>query len=114
MKGNKKCNGLRERYVEDILEDVRTEVTKHIIHRNWCPKCRKMVEPVVTDALPKVTIGNGIVVLSAWLHFALVNTILQILEIFNFHLQFDRAIASKFPVFFVDIFHPSLLCFALL
>ena len=84
----KKCSGSRERYVEDILEDVRTEVTKHIIHRDWCPKCRKMVEPVVPDALPKATIGNGILVLSAWLHFALGNTISQILEVFNFHLQF--------------------------
>jgi transposase len=84
----KKCSGSRERYVEDILKDVRTEVTKHIIHRDWCPKCRKMVEPVVPDALPKATIGNGILVLSAWLHFALGNTISQILEVFNFHLQF--------------------------
>jgi len=87
----KKCNGSRDRYVEDILEDVRTEVIKHVIHRDWCPQCRKMVEPVVPDALPRAPIGNGIVVLSAWLHFALGNTISQILEVFNFHLQFKMS-----------------------
>jgi len=65
--------------------------TKHIIHRDWRPKCRKVVEPVVTEALPKATIGNGIVVLSAWLHFALGNTISHILEVFNFHLQFQMS-----------------------
>ena len=87
----KKCNSSRDRYVEEILQDVRTEVIQHVIHRDWCPQCRKMVEPVVPDALPKATIGNGIVVLSAWLHFSLGNTISQILEVFNFHLQFKMS-----------------------
>jgi len=96
----KRCSGCRERYVEDILEDVRTEVTKHLIHRDWCPKCRKMVEPVVPDALPKATIGNGILVLSAWLHFALGNTISQILEVFNFHLRFKMSAGGL-----VDMWH---------
>ncbi len=84
----KECSGTRERIIEDIPEDVRVETVKHVIHRDWCPNCRKAVEPIVTDALPKSSIGNGIVVLCAWLHFALGNTISQILEVFNFHLQF--------------------------
>ncbi len=87
----KKCSGSRERYIEDILDDVRVEVTKHIIHRDWCCRCRKMVEPIVPDALPKATIGNGILVLSAWLHFSLGNTLSQILEVFNFHLRFKMS-----------------------
>ena len=84
----KQCGGTRERVIEDIPQDVRVETVKHVIHRDWCPNCRKAVEPIVTDALPKSSIGNGIVVLCAWLHFALGNTISQILEVFNFHLQF--------------------------
>ena len=84
----KACTDSRERYVEDILDEVRVEVTQHIIHRDWCSACRKMVEPVVAVALPKAQIGNGILVLSAWLHFALGTTISQILAVFNFHLQF--------------------------
>jgi len=84
----KECSGACDRYIEDVLEDVRVEVTRHIIHRDWCPCCRRMVEPVLPDALPKSTIGNGILVLSVWLHFSLGNTISQILAVLNFHLQF--------------------------
>jgi hypothetical protein len=85
----KPCKGTRHRYIEDIPEGVRVEVTRHLIHRDWCPACRKMVEPVVPDALPNATIGNRLLVMSAWLHFALGNTISQILSVFNFHLQFN-------------------------
>jgi hypothetical protein len=62
-------------------------VTEHTIHRDWCPRCRKHVEPVVPDALPKATLGNRVLVLSAWLHYGLGNTLSQIVEIFNHHLQ---------------------------
>jgi len=34
---------------------------------------------VITEALPNSSIGNGLLVLSAWLHFALAATISQIL-----------------------------------
>ena len=84
----KKCNVSRKRYIEDIPDDVHVEVTEHTIHRDWCPHCRKMVEPKVPDALPNATIGNRLLVMSAWLHYALGNTISQILSVFNFHLQF--------------------------
>src|SRR5690606_38403000 len=81
------CAETRERYTEDIPE-VEPVVTKHTIHRDWCPNCKKKVEPPVTDALPGSQIGNRVLVLSAWLHFALGNTLSQITEVFNFHLQF--------------------------
>jgi len=83
-----KCHVSRKRYIEDISQNVHVEVTEHTIHRDWCPRCRKMVEPKVPDALPNATIGNRLVVISAWLHYALGNTISQILSVFNFHLQF--------------------------
>jgi hypothetical protein len=41
----------------------------------------------VPDALPNATLGNRVLVLSAWLHYALGNTLSQIVEVFNFHLQ---------------------------
>jgi transposase len=87
----KRCSTTRQRIIEDIPETVRVEVVRHVIHRDWCPHCRKAVEPKVTDALPQSSIGNGIVVLSAWLHFALGTTIGQILDVFNFHLQFQMS-----------------------
>lgn len=82
----KRCEETRTRYTEDI-PDIKPEVTEHTIHRDWCPNCRKIVEPPVPDALPGATLGNGVLVLSAWLHYALGNTLSQIVEVFNFHLQ---------------------------
>jgi transposase len=87
----KKCSGTRKRIIEDIPQDIQVEAVEHVIHRDWCPNCRKIVEPIVTEALPNSSIGNGIVVLCAWLHFALGNTISQILEVFNFHLFFKMS-----------------------
>jgi transposase len=82
----KRCEESRTRYTEDIPE-VQPEVTEHVIHRDWCPKCRKRVEPPVPDALPGSTLGNRVLVLSGWLHYGLGNTLAQIVEVFNFHLQ---------------------------
>ena len=82
----KRCQETRTRYTEDIPE-IQPEVTEHTIHRDWCPKCRKKVEPPVADALPGSTLGNRVLVLSAWLHYGLGNTLSQIVEVFNFHLQ---------------------------
>jgi transposase len=75
------------RYTEDIPKDITPVVTEQTIHRDWCPCCRKHVEPIVPDALPKATLGNRVLVLSAWLHYGLGNTLSQIVEIFNHHLQ---------------------------
>lgn len=81
-----RCAATRTRYTEDI-PDIQPEVTEHIIHRDWCPKCKKRVEPTVPDALPGATLGNRVLVLSAWLHYALGNTLSQIVDVFNFHLH---------------------------
>jgi transposase len=82
----KRCAETRIRYIEDIPE-VQPEVTEHTIHRDWCPRCQKKVEPPVVEALPNCQLGNRVLVLSAWLHYALGNTLSQIVEVFNFHLQ---------------------------
>lgn len=82
----KRCAETRKRYIEEI-PDVQPEVTEHTIHRDWCPCCKKKVDPPVTDALPGSTFGNRVLALTAWLHYALGNTLSQIVEVFNFHLQ---------------------------
>ena len=82
------CRSSRTRTIEDIPADITPVVTEHTIHRYWCSSCRGMVEPVVTDALPGSTIGLRVVVLSAWLHYLLGTTLTQIVDVFNFHLQF--------------------------
>jgi len=81
-----RCRETRTRCVEDIPEGLHVEVTAHTIHRDWCPRCQKKVEPPVTAALPGATLGNRVLVLSAWLHYAVGTTLSQLVEVFNFHL----------------------------
>jgi transposase len=82
------CRFTRTRLIEDIPQDITPVVTEHTIHRSWCPQCRATIEPVVPDALPGSAIGLRVVVLSAWLHYLLGTTLTQIIDVFNFHLQF--------------------------
>lgn len=77
----------RTRIVEDI-PDVEPVVTEHTIHGSYCRRCRKVVEPVVAEALPGATIGNHLLTLSAWLHYGLGNTLSQIVSVLNYHLHF--------------------------
>jgi transposase len=80
-----RCRETRTRYIEDIPQ-TQPEVTEHTIHRDWCPRCKKKVEPVVPDALPGATLGNRVLALSAWLHYAVGTTLSQIVDVFGFHL----------------------------
>jgi transposase len=77
----------RTRIVEDIPENLKSEVTEHTIHRDWCPQCKKQVEPKVPDALPKCTLGNRAVALTGWLHYGVGTTTSQIVDVFNHHLK---------------------------
>ncbi len=83
----KRTGRKRTRIVEDIPEDLTSDVTEHTIHRDWCPCCKKQVEPLIPDALPNCTLGNRTVTLSAWLHYGLGVTTSQIVEVFNGHLK---------------------------
>ncbi len=82
-----RCERIRTRIIEDIPEDIQPVVTEHTIHRDYCPKCKKHVEPVVPDALPRATIGHHVIALTAWLHYGLGVTIDQIIDILSYHLQ---------------------------
>jgi transposase len=84
----KRCAATRTRYTEDIPADITPVVTEHAIHRDWCPHCKKSVEPAVPDALPGSQIGNRVLALSAWLHYGLGQTIDHVALVFNHHLQF--------------------------
>jgi transposase len=78
-----KRNQVRTRLTEDIPDNIVPEVTEHTIHRDYCPQCKKIVEPIVPDAMPNAAIGNRAVVLSAFLHYLVGTTISQIIAIFN-------------------------------
>lgn len=78
----------RERITEDIPEDLKPEITKDVIHRDWCPGCKKRVAPKPPDVLPRCQIGNRALVFSSSLHYLQGKTISQIADTLNFHLAF--------------------------
>ena len=82
-----RCQRKRTRLIEDVPENIETEVTEHTIHRDFCPQCKKHVEPVVPDALPKASLGHRFVCFTAWLHYGLGVTIANIIAIMAYHLQ---------------------------
>jgi len=86
----------RTRIVEDI-QQAEVVVTEHTIHSHYCSACQKRVEPKVTAALPKSTIGNRALVLSSWLHYGLGQTIAQIVSVFNslFHFPISPGALSQ-------------------
>ncbi|MHC4611833.1 MAG: IS66 family transposase [Planctomycetota bacterium] len=77
----------RTRIIEDIPETITPVVTEHTIHRDYCPRCKRHVEPVVPDALPKCTLGHHLIGLTAWFHYGLGITINSIISILAYHLQ---------------------------
>jgi len=82
-----RCERTRTRIIEDIPEVIEPVATEHTIHRDYCPKCKKHVEPVVPDAMPKATLGHQVVALTSWFHYGLGLTIDQIVDILGYHLQ---------------------------
>jgi transposase len=82
-----RCKRTRTRIVEDIPREITPVVTEHTIHRDYCPACKKHVEPVVPDAMPNATLGHNIVALSSWFHYGLGVTISQTMDILASHLH---------------------------
>jgi transposase len=78
----------RTRIIEDIPEDTRTEITEHTIHRAYCPKCKRNVEPKVVDALPNCTLGHRVMVTIAWLHYGIGVTLSKIREVLGAQMDF--------------------------
>ena len=77
----------RTRLIEDLLDAYALVATEHIIYRDYCPACKKHVEPVVPDALPKCAIGHNLVALTSWFHYGLGITINQVVSILQYHLH---------------------------
>lgn len=82
-----RCDRKRTRIVEDIPEVIEPVVTEHTIHRDYCPKCRRHVEPVVPDAMPQAALGHRVIALTSWFHYGLGLTLDQIVDILGYHMQ---------------------------
>jgi transposase len=84
-----RCKRRRTRIIEDIPTQIEPVVTEHTIHRDYCPACKKHVEPVVPQAMPNATLGHHVVALSSWFHYGLGVTISQVRDILGSHLHTD-------------------------
>ena len=82
-----RCARSRRRIIEDIPEIIEPVVTEHTIHRDYCPRCKRHVEPVVPDAMANATLGHRVIALTSWFHYGLGLTIDQIVDILGYHLQ---------------------------
>jgi len=82
-----RCHRPRTRIIEDIPEQIQPVVTEHTIHRDYCPKCKKDVEPIVDGAMPKATLGHHVIALTSWFHFGLGLTVGKIIEILKHPMQ---------------------------
>ena len=83
----RRCGRTRTRVIEDIPRDITPVVTEHTLHRDYCPGCKKHVEPVVPDAMPNAALGHHVVALSGWFHYGLGVTIGQTRDILSSHLH---------------------------
>ena len=82
-----RCERTRTRVIEDIPKQITPVVTEHTIHRDYCPSCKKHVEPVVPDAMPNAALGHHVIALASWFHYGLGVTISQVKEILASHLN---------------------------
>lgn len=82
-----RCNRTRKRVIEDIPAHITPVVTEHTVHRDYCPHCKKHVEPVVPDAMPKASLGHNLMAFSAWCHYGLSVTLSQVRDILGSHLH---------------------------
>lgn len=64
------CNGklsdtqeIRSRYVTDVLLMGKVINTRYDIHRKYCSKCKRMVEPEVPNVLPHARLGLNLMLL---------------------------------------------------
>jgi len=83
----RRCRRARTRIIEDIPQETRPIVTEHTLHRDFCPSCKKHVEPVVPDAMPHAALGHHVIALSSWFHYGLGITLGQTRDVLGSHLH---------------------------
>jgi len=62
---------IRSRHVTDIKLVGKVKNTRHDIHRKYCPKCKKIVEPEVPNVLPHARFGLNLMLLIMYLRLGL-------------------------------------------
>lgn len=73
---------VRERIIEGLVR-MAAETVRHLIPRSYCHRCKKLVEPVLTEAMPGARIALHVYVLSAWLHYGCGMSVAKLVELFR-------------------------------
>jgi transposase len=66
-----KAKKKRSRYITDIKLTSKAKTTRHDIYRKYCHKCKKYVEPKITEALPHANLGIKLMLLIMYLKLGL-------------------------------------------
>jgi len=82
---------VRSRYVTDVRFIAKIKTTQYNIHRKYCRKCRKIVEPEAPNVLPHARLGLNLMLFVMYLRVGMrlpINKIQEFLQtIFNIHLS---------------------------
>ena len=70
------------RYIEE-LPPIEPEVTETTIYKYWCPDCQCFFTAPVTEAMDNANLGIRLVVLTAWLHYALGISVRNVVKILS-------------------------------
>ena len=62
---------IRSRHVTDIKLTSKAKTTRFDIHRKYCPKCKKIVEPQAPNVLPHARFGLNLMLLVMYLRLGL-------------------------------------------
>jgi transposase len=66
-----KTQEIRSRYVTDVKLTSKVKHTRYDIHRKYCHKCKKLVEPEVPNVLPHARFGLNLMLLVMYLRLGL-------------------------------------------
>ena len=90
------CNGqlsdtqeIRQRYVTDVALTSKVINTRYDIHRKYCAKCKKLVEPTIPEALPHARFGLNLMLLVMYLKLGLRLSNAKVCDFFStmYHLE---------------------------
>jgi len=101
---------IRYRHVTDIKLVSKAKTTRYEIHRKYCPKCKKIVEPEVPDALPNARFGLSLMLLVMYLKLGLrlpVNKVCEyFMDVYNLKISGGGIIGilKQLAVYFGDYY----------
>ncbi|MDI6737050.1 MAG: IS66 family transposase [Nanoarchaeota archaeon] len=82
---------VRSRYVTDIYFVAKIKTTRYNIHRKYCKKCKKIIEPEVPNVLPHARLGLNFMLFIMYLRIGMrlpVNKIQEFLQtVFGIHIS---------------------------